>query len=895
MNTKQPQSITSPTAKGTWTDEPIEEPLEDRFDLQDCAQILAERITPVASDTQSTQETQAGTPLIIGLFGRWGSGKTSLMKLIDTKLPKPGPAQSPVRSIWINAWQLSNQDEVWQAFLQALFNPIDDELPLWQKIDKRKLGRQIFANFYRIVLVSIPMIVGIILSKPDAGWVDVVSFVFSAAGVGTVLTVGLGWWAVLKPFVESWRKVVNFDVKAALKYEPFEAQVTELTKLRDRFEDMVEAWVGKSGRLVVFVDDLDRCAPDKIPDILEAIKLFATVPGCVYVLGFDRDIVRQGLEKKYQFKTSTEADEYLEKLVQIPFHLPPLEYDRVRAFIESEYEELKKDCSNAARILSLGLEPNPRKIKRALSIYRTLVELADLRWKMWEMDYQVKPEVLAKIVVIQSRFRDLFEVLAYAPINLKVLAVWAQHANDADWYDKAKPTVEFQTWLKQHVRDLEMAKRVREGSMSLKDLCRDDFDIDPALEKTLTLAEFKVDITALAQDQLDAYIYLAGPIEPTVEEKFRPNRKDREVLLGGDETRIKELVDDIKQRGATSDERKNAKQVYVKRLSDVLSDLKRYTPAERISANMALDYLEGWKRQDFEPVTVRIPAGTFIMGSGDEQLEFVPKLSIAEWLKPTVEDMRRVAKDPIADEIPQHEVVLSSYRIGRFPVTNREYQAFVEATNHPPPWSWALTRSLRKREYPPGKADHPVVHISWEDAEAYCHWLSQQLQPKHLVYECRLPTEAEWEKAARGDDGRVYPWGNIWNPDRLNSTESERDDTTPVGQFSPTGDSPYGVADMAGNVQEYCLDWYDAKEYANRTGQHVENPRGPGAGERRVRRGGSFRGGRSDVRCARRGGEYSLDLPAGGDIGFRIVLAEVKMPDPLREAVLEAQALVSED
>jgi formylglycine-generating enzyme required for sulfatase activity len=868
---------TSPTARGTWTDEPIDEPVEDRFDLQDCAQVLAERAAPVASDSRPVQAARADTPLIIGLFGRWGSGKTSLMKLIDAKLLEPRPTGRSVHSIWINTWQLSNQDEVWQAFLQALFNQVNDGLSWSQKIDKRKLGRQIFINLYRVVLVSIPLVVGFIVGKPDAGWSDVASFVFSAAGVGTALTVGLGWWAILKPFVESWRKVVNFDVKAALKYEPFEAQVTELTKLSKRFKEMVEALVGKNGRLVVFVDDLDRCAPDKIPDILEAIKLFATVRGCVYVLGFDRDIVRQGLEKKYQFKTPTEADEYLEKLIQIPFHLPPLEYDRVRAFIERDYEELKKDCPNAAKIFSLGLEPNPRKIKRALGIYRTLVELADLRWKMWEMDYRVEPEVLAKIVVIQSRFRDLFEVLAYAPYNLLGSVVWAQHASDADWYDKAKPTIEFQTWLKTRVRDPEMAKRVREGSMSLKDLRRDNFDIDSALEKTLTLHESEVDITALKQEQLDACIYLTGPIERSVAEKFRPNRKDRVVLLGGDETEIKNLVDDIKQRGETKEDRDKAKQVYIDRLNGVLSDLKRYTPAERVSANVALDALDNWLFPEFAPVTVRIPAGKFWMGSGDEQLEVVVTMSDHLALpgeKPTLSSKRYFAEVVLDDECPPHEVELSKYRIGKFPVTKREYQAFVKATQHTPPYFW------NGQEYPRGEEKHPVIDVSWDDAQAYCDWLTEaarQWAKEHYdwhwnSYKYRLPTEAEWEKAARGIDRRVYPWGDTWDPKRLNCSKGrpkgDRGATTPVDQFSPQGDSPYGIADMAGNVFEWCLDWYDKEEYKNRQGRNAKDPYGPPNGEYHVKRSAAFTiDDRVECRSANRS-----EIPFG-DCGFRVVLA----------------------
>jgi len=220
---------------------------------------------------------------------------------------------------------------------------------------------------------------------------------------------------------------------------------------------------------------------------------------------------------------------------------------------------------------------------------------------------------------------------------------------------------------------------------------------------------------------------------------------------------------------------------------------------------------------------VTIPAGEFLMGSD-------PKKD----------------RSADSDEQPQHRVYLAEYLIARVPVTNAQYKAFVDATGHRAPSHWP------RGQIPGGEADHPVVNVSWDDAQAFCRWAG-----------VRLPSEAEWEKAARGVDGRIYPWGDE-PPDRnrcnFNSNEGG---TTPVGRY-PSGASPYGVLDMAGNVWEWVGDWYDAKYYAN---SPARNPTGPASGQYRVLRGGSWLVEQWGVRAADRDGYY----PAyrDGYIGFR--------------------------
>jgi formylglycine-generating enzyme required for sulfatase activity len=287
------------------------------------------------------------------------------------------------------------------------------------------------------------------------------------------------------------------------------------------------------------------------------------------------------------------------------------------------------------------------------------------------------------------------------------------------------------------------------------------------------------------------------------------------------------------------------------------------------------------------PEMVTIPAGMFRMGTDDSDEKIINEQSARSW----------------DDEKPAHEVFISEYSIGKYPVTNAEFRCFLEQNGYDPeaPWwnedgrrwrtgawepdfswlpnedlkkewkEWLAQRPVKKRNRPFWWDDprlngenQPVVGISWFEMEAYCNWLSRITSTSF-----RLPTEAEWEHAARGENNLIWAWGNEWDPKRANTADTEKKiaGTSPVGMY-PHGASPYGVQDMIGNVWEWCRDWYDENEYRNRR-DGVQNPQGPATGSARVLRGGSWSANRSLARCSYRDG----GVPDGfdGSLGFRLV------------------------
>ncbi len=216
------------------------------------------------------------------------------------------------------------------------------------------------------------------------------------------------------------------------------------------------------------------------------------------------------------------------------------------------------------------------------------------------------------------------------------------------------------------------------------------------------------------------------------------------------------------------------------------------------------------------------------------------------------------SSDGASDEKPVHTVVLDGFWRDRTPVTDAQFVLFLNARGNQKErgvdWLKLSASRIERRggqyQSKSGYDDHPVVGVTWYGAAAYAQWAR-----------ARLPTEAEWEYAARGPQGRVYPWGDTFDRTRLNCKETGIGGTTPVGNY-PTGASWCGALGLAGNVWEWVADWHG--RYPS---ERQDNPPGPASGQYRVLRGGSWRFGSGDVRGAFR----DLYGPTSrfADVGFR--------------------------
>ncbi len=254
---------------------------------------------------------------------------------------------------------------------------------------------------------------------------------------------------------------------------------------------------------------------------------------------------------------------------------------------------------------------------------------------------------------------------------------------------------------------------------------------------------------------------------------------------------------------------------------------------------------------------VAIPEGEFIMGSTPQEAEAAYR--DAKLRSSLLE------KHSFDAEVPQHSVYLSAYQISRHEITNAQYRAFIEATGRPPPRGAQGEETWKNDNF---NADtQPIVGVTWFDAQAFAEWIGGS-----------LPTEAQWERAARGTDGRTYPWGSELPKARHHANFARRYNCpTPIGQF-PHGTSSNGIADLAGNVWEWCLDEYNPSFYQQNSEDVRQNPlnlRFRDVLRARVIRGGAWNMGSAFLRSSLRFKSYPLD--STHTIGFRVVRPRPKI------------------
>jgi len=371
---------------------------------------------------------EAQTPLTVGVFGAWGSGKTSLLRMLKEKIDEKDLRY--VRTVWFTAWKYDRHEALWRAFILRVLEA------LYPRVPQEKWGdaeEELTAHLDRMV----ESVYRAVEWEEAARWALDLSRVGKEAaklpGFLLLSSVGAGKVAEALGIAPDLAGVIQREAQAA-RLE----QLVSMEQFEDRFRQALEmALELERGvpedrrRLVVFVDDLDRCLPEKAVEVLEAIKLFLEVEGTVFVLGMDREVIERGIEVRYGSLFRRDEDEgeeraempirgdaYLQKIVQIPFHLPPLGLEDLEEYIQRLEEDLPPQArlgEVTRQVFAHGLLPNPRQVKRALNIFRLLKEIARTR------GMEVAWPLLAKTVLIQTQWPDLYRLWRQYPTLVQTL------------------------------------------------------------------------------------------------------------------------------------------------------------------------------------------------------------------------------------------------------------------------------------------------------------------------------------------------------------------------------------------------------------------------------------------------------------------------------------------
>ncbi|MFQ5399919.1 MAG: P-loop NTPase fold protein [Anaerolineae bacterium] len=475
------------------------------------------------------------TPLTIGIFGSWGSGKTSLMKLIEQGLKEKAAEEESgkkTHTVWFNAWLYSKEQALWRALVMQVLAAIR-KVRGGDAAVREELN-SLAEKFYRAAgppeLGSLTIKAADLLNEPGNASITLAL----QQGIDLLASISDGLQEDGADAQVTVAKALRDQVRrttAAMKLDRIES----LEQFREQFQNLIEAHVAQFGTLVVFVDDLDRCLPEKAVEVLEAIKLFMDVEGCIFVLGIDQDVIQRGIRLRYgelggaavydgapllldaelleqgpsryrafmQELTRGEEDvidggRYLEKIIQIPFTLPPISQEALGYYIGQLGADLPHpDC---AWVFARGLEPNPRQVKRAINIFTLLWTLS----RKTEMGTAITPIRLAKVVVIQQRYPELYDLLREDPSRLIRWEAYfrSQRGEKGPWLDG----------LKEVDNELELEPKAA------------NYDQRPSLERLLLMHDLPEEPDAgidgsfvlLTDQEVVNYVYLTRTVKESV-------------------------------------------------------------------------------------------------------------------------------------------------------------------------------------------------------------------------------------------------------------------------------------------------------------------------------------------------------------------------------------------
>lgn len=356
------------------TDNPVTDPAEDVFHFGPYVDVLHDAV-----------EQAAPLPLTVGVFGSWGTGKSSFLRLWQRQL-----ANQQVHTIWFNPWKYDRKVEVWAALLHTILAEMEEKTGLKDKA--RRLAKA-------------------------ATWLSV------RAGLGTAATLATGGM------------VKSGDVDQLLTdlSEGDAEQYRQINRFENDFRDAVEEFVGPDGRLVIFVDDLDRCTPESAMTVLESLKLFLGESSCVFVLALDLDVLAAIATSKFGEALRDAPAEvvsgmaYLDKIVQLPFFLPDVGFDTLRGAFAPYISEMADDAT-FWELLRRGLGANPRRLKRYVNVFNMAVAVATAQVNApLTREFQLQ---LAILLVIRSRHREFFHLLAAEPGSWRTLASYFERVQD---------------------------------------------------------------------------------------------------------------------------------------------------------------------------------------------------------------------------------------------------------------------------------------------------------------------------------------------------------------------------------------------------------------------------------------------------------------------------------